>query len=463
MLQPRVSLRSRVVAHLLTHRGLLAGEHTARPAAGRCSFPTRATYYSGKFVTQVAHNTAFAALVILTGMASHASAGLSGLFIAAVLPPLLFGLAGGSLVDRIGVRRGLVLGSILRFIVIAAAVPLVTDQRSAWVFAFAISAAAQVYTPASLALVRTIQRDAPGAAHASLATLQYAGQGVGLFVLAPVLYWLGGVQLMFIGAALLSALVMLISLHLARRLSGEPLEPAGDVCRRARLPEATRMLFTNPLTRYAVVVSACKVVVSRGIVIALPLYLNQDLHAGRSALGALIVPGVAGAIIGLISAGRIVTPARAGEVMRIALVGMAVAVAALAFFDNGIDAAARYSHLPPIESLDGWANTTYAVALPVAFLIGFVMSTSLISARVALTSSAPLEQQGRVFALQETVTEALLVVPVLGIGAIAELTGARITLAGLAALCVLAFLILEFAQALTTAPVLAAEAEPTLS
>ena len=427
-----------------------------------CSLGTQATYYAGKFITQAAHNTAFAALLLLTGMASHAAAGVSGLFIAAVLPPLLFGLAGGSLVDRIGVRRGLVLGSVLRFLVIAAAVPFVTDQHSAWIFAFAISAAAQVYTPASLALVRTIRREAPGAAHASLATLQYAGQGLGLFVLAPALYWAGGVHLMFMGAALLSAVVMLISLHLARRLAAEPQEAVEAACARAGLPEATRMLFSNPLTRSAVGVSACKVVVSRGIVIALPLYLNQDLHAGRSALGALVLPGVAGAIIGLISAGRIVTPARAGEVMRIALVGMALAVSALAFFDNGIDVAARYSYLPPLQSLDGWANTTYAVALPVAFLLGFVMSTSLIAARVALTSSAPLDQQGRVFALQETVIEALLVLPVIGIGAVAELAGARITLAGLAALCVLTFFALEYCEVLRGGRAVPVEAEATV-
>ena len=48
----------------------------------------------------------------------------------------------------------------------------------------------------------------------------------------------------------------------------------------------------------AVVVLALKMVVSRGIFVALPIYLEQDLSQGKEAIAYLLVPGIAGLLVG---------------------------------------------------------------------------------------------------------------------------------------------------------------------
>jgi MFS-type transporter involved in bile tolerance (Atg22 family) len=79
-------------------------------------------------------------------------------------------------------------------------------------------------------------------------------------------------------------------------------------------------------------------------------------------------------------------------------------------------------------------NTTFAVAVPVAFLLGASLSGLLIAGRVALTETAPAGQHGRVFAVQLTLTETAISVPLLALGLGTTYAGARITLAGLALL-----------------------------
>jgi hypothetical protein len=130
--------------------------------------------------------------------------------------------------------------------------------------------------------------------------------------------------------------------------------------------------------------------------------------------------------------------------MSMAIMGMAVSLVALAVLDYGITAAARYSQIPPVVQLEASMNTPFVAAVPVAFLLGLCLSGALIASRVALTETAPLGQQGRVFAVQLTVTELLIAVPLMSMGVGTEFAGARMTLAVLASLVVVVLAIVEF-------------------
>jgi K(+)-stimulated pyrophosphate-energized sodium pump len=73
--------------------------------------------------------------------------------------------------------------------------------------------------------------------------------------------------------------------------------------------------------------------------------------------------------------------------------------------------------------------------IAVAFLIGAALSVALVSSRAALTAAAPANLQSRVFAVHATTSDAIVVLPLLFAGVIAETLGARSTLAMLGALC----------------------------
>jgi hypothetical protein len=204
-----------------------------------------------------------------------------------------------------------------------------------------------------------------------------------------------------------------------------------------------RLFAEHEIARYAVVVLAFQVIVGRGIVVALPLYLQKDMGLGNDALIYLVAPGVLGVAAGLLWSSRAVTFARSGGIMRVSLMGMIVSVFALAVLDYGLAAFAQYSQVPPIARLEASMNTTFVVALPVAFLLGLSLSGGLISSRVALTETAPAGQQARVFAVQGTLTDVLLVLPLIAAGVGTQFAGARITLAAIGVLAVLAIVALE--------------------
>jgi len=403
----------------------------------------RVVFYATRLTTQSAQNILIAALFVVSGTGSHVALDLSSLFLATLLPSLCFGFLGGAVVDRIGPARGFAFGAILRLLVVAAGAFFIGSERSVWVIAFAFSTASQVFYPAELALVRTIQSDATRRAHSVLVVLQYAGQGLGMLVLAPVLYLLGGPGAMLAGAAVGLVLASALSITLWVRMRRTEAVAVVSSRQAFTFGETVRFFRTEARARYALVVTTFKVVVSRGLVVALPLYLQHDLRVGRDATALLFVPGVIGAVIGVAWCSRTVTLERTRETMRLALLGMIVAMLALSLFDGGLGVVMQLSRIGPIVHLDSRQDVSYFVALPVAFLLGLSLSGAIIGARVALTETAPLGQQARVFAVQETITEAFLLLPLLAAGLAVQFAGPRVLLAAIGGAATIAFLVME--------------------
>ena len=194
---------------------------------------------------------------------------------------------------------------------------------------------------------------------------------------------------------------------------------------------------------YAVVVMAFKTMVSRVVFVALPLYLAHDMGLTGSFVIYLLVPGCVGVVVALAWCSRTLSVERAHEVMRFSLIGMTLSVFAFAALDYGVRAAAQYSHVPPIVHLEASMNTTFAVAIPVAFLLGMALTGALVASRVVITELAPNAQQARVFAAQETLSEALVVAPLLLAGFGTHYAGARPVLAAAGVIGLAALLVLE--------------------
>lgn len=403
----------------------------------------RSVYYLAKFTGQVAQALFFAALFVVASTSSHSALGLSSVFIAMVIPAVLFGLPGGAVAERLGPARGFALGAVLRCLSVAAAVLILHGAMSAWAGAFLYSLLSQVHTPAELALVRTLRASSSGPVHSSLIGLQYMGQGVGTLLLAPALYYFGGTAAMMLGAAAIFVLFAVLAIVLCARIESDVVVTVARPPHPFNFRETLGVFSSQPLARDAMTVLAVKAMVTQGIVVALPLYLHHDMALGREAAMFLLVPGIAGIIAGLVWAGSVTRESAAGA-MRLALLGMAVAVFALAALDYGVTAVIEFSQIPGIVRLEATMNTTFVVALPVAFLVGASLAISLVSARVALTESTPLGQQARVFAAQATITDAIVVLPLIFMGVGVQFAGARPMLAAMGALALLAFAALEY-------------------
>ncbi len=402
----------------------------------------RNVYYGAKFLAQIAQNLLLAALFVVAGTGGNAAIGLSSLFVAQIVPAIALGCAAGALADRLGASRGFMFGSLLRFLTVGVGLMFIGQPQAAWVIAFAYSAASQLSSPAEMALVRTLRPDGSSRAHSVIVALQYGGQGLGMLALAPALYFIGGAQMIMAGATVgflvLTALTALLSVRLRNTPAGY-MQPAREAF---SFRETTRFFRGEALARDAITVLAMKAVVAQGIIVAMPLYLAHDMGLGHEALAFLLVPGGAGAVIGLLWAAPYVTRERAASTMRLALLGMIVSVFALAALDFGVNAMAEFSQVPPVAALSLSLNTTFVVALPVSFLLGLALSGSMVSARVALTETAPLGQQSRVFAVQSTLTDSIVVLPLMLMGVGVQFAGARPALAAIGVLSTLAFFLI---------------------
>lgn len=390
---------------------------------------TRYLYYGCKLTGQTAQNVLLACLFVVAGTSATSAIDLSSLFVAILIPAVLFGPIGGAIVDRIGPSRGYALGAVLRFLPALAVVLFLESATWAWVIAFAYSAGSQIFTPSELALVRHIQRNSPGAVHSWLQALVYGGQALGMLVIAPVLYFVGGFDAMRIGAGIGMAMLVAVCFVFAFHMRGTPAAKVQEDVQPFSFGQTARFFARSYDALYSVVLLAMKTLVSRAVMVALPLYLAHDIGLGRDMLIFLVLPGVLGVAVALLWSARSITVISARDVMRVSLLGMLIAVFALAALDYGVSAFARYSQVPPVVRLEAYMNTTFVVALPVAFLLGIVLTTSLVAARVVLTETAPRGQQARVFAVQESFSELFVVLPLLAAGIGTQVAGARPTLA----------------------------------
>ena len=399
----------------------------------------RKLYYGARLLAQTAQNIWLAALFLAAGTSETAALDLSSLFVAITIPAVVLGLPGGAIADRLGPGRAYAVGSLLRLLPVALAVALLHGGTSAWMLAALYSAGSQVFSPAEMSLVKPLGAGRTGKAHSIIAVLQYAGQGLGMLVLAPLLYFAGGQQAMLVGATVGFAALLAVTTALAIRVRREGPPVTTAVAPSRGFTETVRFFRGEPLARYAVASLGLKMLVSKGIVVALPFYLDQSLGLGPWALALLLAPGVAGAVVGLIWCSRTLTVHRSREIMTLSALGMGVSLAALAVLDHAITVAAQHSQIGPVADFEARVNTALAVAIPAAFLLGLCLSGALTAARVALSETAPLGQQGRVFAVQLTLSETLIALPLIAVGAGATYAGERLTLA---ILCVLVFAVL---------------------
>ncbi len=408
-----------------------------------------ALYLGARAFGQTGHNLFVAALFIIAGTSGHASLGLGSLLAATTIASVIFGIPGGSVADRMGPGRGFAAGAALRAVAIALAMLLPVPAPVLVGLAFGYAAISQLHNPAEMALVKVLSPHQAGRIHSVMVAIQYGGQGMGFLVLAPALYFLGGVQAALAGAMLIVLVQVVLSTLLAIRIRPIVVEawakrPAKDTTlpRFTGLRETVSFFSGSEPARDALAVQAMRSLVAQVIMVAFPLYLKHDLSLGTEGAAFLIVPGVAGAVAGLVWSGTGLSLEGTARAMRLSILGMAVAAFALAAFDFGMSFAFTYSQVPPLVRMEAALNTAVIVAMPLAFLVGATLSVSMVAARLALTAAAPLTIQSRVFALQSTVADAFIVLPLLFAGVIAEFLGARATLGALGFLCLATWLLM---------------------
>jgi hypothetical protein len=331
--------------------------------------------------------------------------------VAMMVASVLTGLPGGMIADRLGPTHGLALGSWARAAVACGALVAFQAPGGAIIVALAYSAASQVFSAAELACIRHLDGARPARGHAILVILQYAGQGVGLFLLAPMLYFLGGIAAMVAGAVVFYAAVGLLAVWLALHAprSESVARAKGDVS----LGPTLRLFGQEPSAAYAAGVLTFFELVLKAMVVAIPVLIASELHLGHAAIGSLAAATIAGGVAGFWWAATM-RPAQSEEIMRPLMLGTIVAAGLLAVASH-----ASLDDLPGALVVAGLA--------PLGATVGLCLTLAPIAARAVLTHRAPIDHQARVFATQGFGTNVVVMFPLALAGIGTELAGSGAT------------------------------------
>lgn len=366
-----------------------------------------------------------AGLFVAAGTQDQAAVGLSGLMVALMIAAVLFGLPGGALSDRLGASRGMFVGAIGRTVAMAAALLIDGRIEVAFAVAFLYSAVSQVFSPSELAMVHWLSPRKPCGTHAALVALQHAGQGVGFVLLTPLALWIGGPQACFLAAVTLYGAVSLMALWLAHRSDDRAVQRKH--AHAFTFGHVARFLTGDSLARRAGLLLAFSEISAKAMLVALPLYISEDLGLDGTEQLAVVIPGVIGVLGGLAWAGRSLELGIAHSVLRLTLAGTVVSVIALAGLGDAMAGIADLSQQAPLNYMHDHSHVSLAIAIPVSLLLGICYAVAPIGGRSVLSSTAADEEQGRVFAVQATVTDMLAIVPLVAAGVGAELAGAQAT------------------------------------
>src|SRR5438477_66562 len=186
--------------------------------------------WGAQILSQVAANAVTSALIILVAEITHSNTSSSFLILLAVLPAILFGIAGGVIVDRTDRRLVLIITNALRA---AAIVPLLlfgTSLTVVYLVNFLVATVTIFFVPAEAALLPKIVGHRFLMVANSLFTFTFNGAFlVGFIILAPIVVSLFGYEILWVVIAFMFAAASILcvtlpkappaSEHLSRRVA----------------------------------------------------------------------------------------------------------------------------------------------------------------------------------------------------------------------------------------------------
>src|SRR5437867_3932077 len=173
--------------------------------------------WGAQILSQVASNAVTSALIILVAEITHSNTSSSFLILLAVLPAILFGIAGGVIVDRSDRRLVLIVTNALRA---AAVVPLLlfgTSLTVVYLVNFLVATVTIFFVPAEAALLPKIVGNRYLMVANSLFTFTFNGAFlVGFIILAPIVVSLFGYEILWVTIAFMFAAASILCVTLPR-------------------------------------------------------------------------------------------------------------------------------------------------------------------------------------------------------------------------------------------------------
>lgn len=390
-------------------------------------------------VAQIGQNALLYTLLILVVHETGSSLHSTLLVTAWMLPSILFGIPAGGLADVLPKRPLLVLGYALRGALVLAMIVYVDDVWRIYVLLIGYSMVGQFTAPAeSAALPGLLRREQLAGGNSWMAFTVMVGQAAGAVALAPVALKLFGTEAsLALAAALLFAAAFLVSAIAGLR--GAPSEPGERAGLTGALTVGWGVLRNSRRAFLALVYLTVVTTLAKALAVLAPHYVEDVLNIEPENTVYVVAPAAIGAGVALL-----LTPplanlfgaakvAAAGFVLYVlSVAGLGLVVLIRDFLLDNLDLGLAF-----VEEEVG-VSSVITMAMILAIPAGFALTMTGVAAKAVLNQEAPPGKQGRVFATQGTISDALSLLPLFAIGGVAELVGVREVLLVAAVLALLA-------------------------
>lgn len=380
-------------------------------------------------VGQIGQNALLYTLLILIVNETGSSIYSTLLVTAFILPSILLGLPAGGLADILPRRPLLVLGYVLRAVLVMGMIISTDDVWTILLLVLAFSTVGQLTGPAeSAALPVLVRREQLPAGNSLFVLAVMVGQVVGAVVLAPFILKIFGARVslgvaaaMFLWAAFIVSLVTGLR---ARAADEGPKRGEGGLM--DALTAGWAVLRSSRRAFLALVYLTVVGTLGKALAVLAPHYTKDVLDIDTENAVFVVAPAAIGALAALLLAPPLarwlgaLRVAAAGFVLFVlGIVGLGLVVLVRDFLLENVDLGLAF-----VEREVG-VSSVVTMAMILAIPVGFAATVVGVAAKAVLNQEAPEGKQGRVFATQSALSDALSLLPLFAIGGVAELVGVR--------------------------------------
>jgi MFS family permease len=398
--------------------------------------------WGAQILSQVAANAVTSALIILVAEITHSNTSSSVLILLAVIPAILFGIAGGVIVDRSDRRLVLIITNALRA---AAVVPLLlfgTSLTVVYLVNFLVATVTIFFVPAEAALLPKIVGTRYLMVANSLFTFTFnAAFLVGFIILAPIVVNLLGYEILWVVIAFMfgAASIMCLTLprpaptteHLSRRVAEMAVAQTAT-----GITEAFHYLRQAPIVTWSLIYIALTYTLVAVAGALAPGFVREVLRVGERNVVIIVGPAGIGVIAGLAFLNAI---GRRWSRPNAIGTGLIVAASALLF----LAAARPLTELFARAGSPGLGEAFPAIAALVAgiaFVFGVSYAFVTVPAMTLLQEELHDEIRGRVFGFLNMLVSIFSLVPLIVVGPIADIWGVAPVFVGFAVIVVIAWI-----------------------
>lgn len=394
-----------------------------------------------QLMSQTAQNAINFAVVVQIERLTQSSTNVALAIVSFSVPSILLGPAAGVFVDHINKRVVLVATNALRVLITLGYLAQPDSLPAIYAFTFISSAVTQFFGPAEGAMIPLLVKRHQLISATSAFSLTFtASQVLGFVLLGPTIYKLAGPHSVFVLVAVLYALAASLVWLLPR---GEPSRQTiqGALRRvlslqdmREEFAEVRAFLRDRPIVMAAMAQQSLTVAVLFMLATLGPGFVARVLGLQPEDTGYVLAPAGVGIILSTLYLGHYGANLSRTRMVNGGLVAMAVTLALLALMRPGTEAVVGELGRHGITQLPLSGFISYlGLVGAITFLLGVEFTVVTIPSQTVVVENTEEELRGRIFSMGFMLISFLSALPVIFVGALADLFGITWVMLGVAA------------------------------